>query len=245
MGAERRSMILGDKEKRQIAYHESGHTLVAKFIPDTDPVHKVTIIPRGMALGLTQQLPEGDSYIHTKDYTENTIAVLMGGRCAEEIIFGTKTTGAGNDIEHATELAHKMVCEWGMSDKLGPLAYGRKEEEVFLGRDILQSKDYSEQTSITIDEEVKRIVTDNYNRARKLLEANLSTLHRMAKYLLEHESLEGDQIDKIIRGEDLPPPSRPAAPTASAPAEPAKKTEAAPPDVAPALGPTLRPGFSV
>src|SRR6185436_122224 len=145
MGAERKSMILADDEKRMIAYHESGHTLVAKSLPGTDPVHKVTIIPRGMALGLTQQLPLDEKHIHSKDQAENTISVLMGGRCAEELIFNQKTTGAGDDIDKATDLARKMVCEWGMSD-LGPLAFGRKEGEIFLGRDMVQQQEYSEKT---------------------------------------------------------------------------------------------------
>lgn len=241
MGAERRSLILSEQEKRQISYHESGHTLVAKLIPGTDPVHKVTIIPRGMALGTTQQLPEGDSHIQTKDYTENTIAVLMGGRCAEELIFGTKTTGAGNDIERATELARRMVCEWGMSEKLGPLAYGKREEDLFLGRDFGQSKNYSEQTSISIDDEIKYIITYNYERAKKLLTDNIETLHRMAKYLLDYESLEGDQLDKIIRGEDLPPAPRPAAATP----EPKKEgVVIAPPEPSGGLVPSLRPGYT-
>ena len=240
MGAERRSLILSEQEKRQIAYHESGHTLVARLIPGSDPVHKVTIIPRGMALGVTQQLPDHDRYIQTKDYTDTMISILMGGRCAEELVFGTKTTGAGDDIERATDLARKMVCEWGMSETLGPLAYGRKDEEVFLGREIGQSKTYSEDTSITIDAEIKQIVTLNYQRSKKLLSDHIEVLHRMAKYLLEHESLDGEQIEQIIRGEDLPPP--PAA--APAPVVPSADRVVVAPSEPAILRPGLAPGYS-
>ena len=204
MGAERKSMILSEEEKRMISYHESGHTLVARSLPGTDPVHKVTIIPRGMALGLTQQLPLDEKHIHSKDQAENTISVLMGGRCAEELIFKQKTTGAGDDIDKATDLARKMVCEWGMSD-LGPLAFGRKEGEVFLGRDFVQHQEYSEKTAVAIDEEVTKIVSQNYDRAKRILEEKIDALHRLAQALLEFESLDGEQIDKIIRGEKLEP----------------------------------------
>ncbi len=243
MGAERRSMILSDEEKRQIAYHEAGHTLVAKLLPGTDPVHKVTIIPRGMALGVTQQLPEKDQYIQTRDYTEKVISVLMGGRCAEELIFSTKTTGAGDDLRRATELAHKMVCEWGMSEKLGPLTYGNKDEEIFLGRDFGRVQNYSEDTSLLIDEEVKAIVLENYRRAKGLLEKNLDTLHRMAKYLLEYESLEGDQIDKVVRGGSLPPLAKtpPPAPVAEAAGAQKKEEKAAARGAVPPLSPGLQP----
>lgn len=207
MGAERKSMILSEEEKKMIAYHESGHTLVAKSLPGTDPVHKVTIIPRGMALGLTQQLPIDERHIHSKEQAENTISVLMGGRCAEELIFKQKTTGAGDDIDKATDLARKMVCEWGMSD-LGPLAFGRKEAEIFLGRDFVQKQEYSEKTAIDIDEEVRKIISRNYERAKKVLEENQEALHRIAAALLEFESLDGDQIDRIIRGEKIEGPKR-------------------------------------
>jgi cell division protease FtsH len=213
MGSERKSMILHEEEKKVIAYHESGHTLVAKKLPRTDPVHKVTVIPRGMALGLTQQLPEGERYLHSKEYAENNIAVLMGGRIAEELIFNEKTTGAGDDINKATDMARKMVCEWGMSE-LGPLHFGQKEGEIFLGRDIGQHQEYSQQTALSIDTEVKNIVTDNYDRAKKILEDNIDALHRLAKTLLEHETLDGDQIDQILMGNEIgPPPTAPLTPT--------------------------------
>lgn len=204
MGAERRSMILSEEEKKMIAYHESGHTLVARSLPGTDPVHKVTIIPRGMALGLTQQLPMDEKHIHSKDQADNTISVLMGGRCAEELIFKQKTTGAGDDIDKATDLARKMVCEWGMSE-LGPLAFGRKEQEIFLGRDFSQHQEYSDKTAVEIDQEVRNIISRNYDRSLKILEEKSEALHRLAQALLEFESLDGDQIDRVIRGEKLEP----------------------------------------
>ncbi|QQR81959.1 MAG: ATP-dependent zinc metalloprotease FtsH [Deltaproteobacteria bacterium] len=218
MGAERKSMILSDSEKKTIAYHESGHTLVARVLPGTDPVHKVTIIPRGMALGLTQQLPLDEKHIHSKDQAENTISVLMGGRCAEEIMFSQKTTGAGDDIDKATNLARKMVCEWGMSD-LGPMSFGRKEQEVFLGRDFNQHQEYSEKTAIEIDGAVREIIAKNYNRAKSILSEKVDALHRLAEALLEHETLDGDQIDRLIRGEKIDPPTKkspPLPPTAVA-----------------------------
>ena len=198
-------MIISDEEKRTTAYHEAGHTLVAKMIPGTDPVHKVTIIPRGMALGVTQQLPEKDKYMQSKKQAEDMIAILMGGRCAEEIIFTEQTSGAGNDLEKATDIGRRMVCEWGMSDRLGPLTFGKKEEQIFLGREIAQHQDYSESTAVVIDDEVKKIVTANYERAKKILQENLEKLHRVAEALLEQESLDGDQINRVIRGEKLPP----------------------------------------
>lgn len=205
MGSERRSMIISDEEKKTTAYHEAGHTLVAKLIPGTDPVHKVTIIPRGLALGLTQQLPEKDKYIQSRKYTEDMIAILMGGRCAEEIIFEEQTTGAGNDIEKATEIARRMVCEWGMSDRLGPLAFGKKEEQIFLGREIAQHQDYSESTAVVIDDEVKKVIMASYVRAKKILSENVEKLHLLALALLEHEVLDGDEINRVLRGEKLPP----------------------------------------
>lgn len=204
MGSERRSMIISDEEKKTTAYHEAGHTLVARLIPGTDPVHKVTIIPRGMALGLTQQLPEKDKYMQSKKYAEDQVAILMGGRLAEEIIFNEITTGAGNDIERATDIARKMVCEWGMSEKMGPLSFGSKEDSPFLGRDVSRT-DYSQSTAVMIDDEVKRIVMSNYSRARKILEDNINTLHHLAQALLEYEVLDGDQINRLIAGEKLPP----------------------------------------
>jgi cell division protease FtsH len=163
MGAERRSMIISEEEKKTTAYHEAGHALVAAMVPHSDPLHKVTIIPRGMALGLTMQLPEGDKHNYSKDYLESRIAVMMGGRCAEEVFLNQSTTGAGNDIEQATELARKMVCEWGMSE-LGPLTYGNKEEQIFLGREISQHRDYSEETALRIDQEIRRFVNDGYTK---------------------------------------------------------------------------------
>ncbi|MBI5887755.1 MAG: ATP-dependent metallopeptidase FtsH/Yme1/Tma family protein [Deltaproteobacteria bacterium] len=198
MGSERRSMIISDSEKKNTAYHEAGHTLVAKLIPGTDPIHKVSIIPRGMALGLTQQLPIDERHTYNREYLLNNIAVLMGGRAAEEIILHHMTTGAGNDIERGTELARKMVCEWGMSDKLGPLTFGKREEHIFLGKEISQRRDFSEETAKEIDGEIKKTVMDNYIRARKLIEANIQTLNNLASALLEKESLNGAEIDRII-----------------------------------------------
>jgi len=200
MGAERKSMIMSDEEKRNTAYHEAGHVLVAKMIPGTDPVHKVTIIPRGRALGVTQQLPESDKYTFSKEFMLGRIAVLMGGRAAEELIFSQMTTGAGNDIEQATSLARKMVCEWGMSDQLGPLSFGKKDEQIFLGREISQHRDYSEATAMEIDTEVKQIVTQCYGKARTLLKENLETLKRISENLLEVEVLSAEQIDELING---------------------------------------------
>ncbi len=208
MGMERKSLIITDREKKITAYHEAGHVLVAKFMPEADPVHKVTIIPRGRALGVTTYLPIDEKHTYSKDYLEAMITYALGGRAAEKIIFNQLTTGAGNDIERATELARKMVCEWGMSEKLGPLAYGAKEEELFLGREITRSRNFSEQTAIAIDAEVKKIVTTAMKRAEKILRENLSTLHRLANALLEREILDSDEIDKILRGEELPPVER-------------------------------------
>jgi len=200
MGTERKSMIMTDEEKRNTAYHEAGHALVARLIPDTDPVHKVTIIPRGRALGLTQQLPESDKYTYSSENMLARIAVLMGGRTAEELIFGHMTTGAGNDIERSTELARKMVCEWGMSDKMGPVTFGKKEEQIFLGREISQHRDYSEATAVDIDNEVKRIVTESHDKARNLLTENIEILKQIAETLLETEVLNSDQLDEIMDG---------------------------------------------
>ncbi|MDO8519273.1 MAG: ATP-dependent zinc metalloprotease FtsH, partial [Deltaproteobacteria bacterium] len=236
MGAERKSMIISDEEKKTTAYHEAGHTLVARMIPGTDPVHKVTIIPRGMALGLTQQLPESDKHMQSKTFTEDVVAILMGGRTAEELIFGQQTTGAGNDIEKATEIARKMVCEWGMSERLGPLSFGKKEEQIFLGREFAQHQDYSESTAVVIDDEVKKIVMSNYERAKIILTENLDKLHFLALALLEHEVLDGDQIDRVIRGEKLPPvePVAPPPPPAVSVPEPVKKTRRVSPVIHPA-----------
>jgi cell division protease FtsH len=204
MGTERRSMIISNEEKKTTAYHESGHTLVAKLLPNTDPIHKVTIIPRGRALGLTQQLPIDEKHTYPKDYLLNNICILMGGRAAEEIVLNMKTTGAGNDIERATDLARKMVCDYGMSDKLGPLTFGKKEEQIFLGREISQHRDYSEETARKIDQEVRDIVTGSYNKAHKLIEDNLCTLHAMANALLEKETLESQDIDAILAASSKP-----------------------------------------
>ncbi len=198
MGTERKSMILSDEEKKITAYHEAGHTLVAKLLPGTDPIHKVTIIPRGHALGLTQQLPEGDRHTYPRSYLMNNLTILLGGRVAEELVLNEFTTGAGNDIERASELARKMVCEWGMSDALGPVAFGKKEEHVFLGKDFGQVKDYSEETAKKIDEEIRGIVHDAYTRAKALVEENLECLHQIAKALLTQESLDGKAIDSIL-----------------------------------------------
>jgi cell division protease FtsH len=208
MGIERKSLIISDKEKKVTSYHEIGHVLVAKKIPEADPVHKVTIIPRGRALGLTTYLPIDEKHAYSKEYLEAMIAYLLGGRAAEKLIFNQFTTGAGNDIERATNLAHKMVCEWGMSDRLGPLAFGAKEEEIFLGREITRSKNYSETTSILIDEEVKSLVMKGMELAEKILAENVEVLHRLALVLLEREILDAEEIDKVIRGEELPPLER-------------------------------------
>jgi cell division protease FtsH len=221
MGSERRSMIIPEEQKKRTAYHEAGHTLVARLIPGTEPVHKVTIIPRGMALGLTQQLPEEEKLSHSADYAESSVAILMGGRIAEELIFGEKSTGAGNDIEKATDLARKMVCEWGMSEKLGPLTFGKKEEQIFLGREFAQHKDYSEETANIIDMEVRNIVLRNYDRAKKLLETHLKELKAVAEALLERETLNSEEIDKVIAGEKLPP----VEPAVSKPPEKSKTQE--------------------
>ena len=200
MGVERKSIIISESEKKTTAYHEAGHALVAKLLPGTDPVHKVTIIPRGRALGLTMQLPTDDRYTYPRDYLYNNIAILMGGRAAEELVLNRMTTGAGNDIERATELARKMVCEWGMSEKLGPLTFGKKEEEIFLGREIAKHRDYSENTAIEIDNEVKKLVMENYERAKTLIKNNMNALKALAEALLEREVLDAPEIDKIIQG---------------------------------------------
>ncbi|MEW6375129.1 MAG: ATP-dependent zinc metalloprotease FtsH [Thermodesulfobacteriota bacterium] len=201
MGVERKSMIIPLEERRITAYHEAGHTLVARMIPGTDPIHKVTIIPRGRALGLTQQLPIDEKHTYPKDYLLNNIAVMMGGRAAEELVLNRQTTGAGNDIERATEIARKMVCEWGMSEKLGPLAFGQKEEQIFLGREFAQHRDYSEETARLIDNEIRNIVTQSYEKAKDIVQKNMAILHQLANTLLEKEVLDGHQIDSIIKGE--------------------------------------------
>jgi len=199
MGAERKSMVITNEEKRVTAYHEAGHTLVGLKVPNADPVHKVTIIPRGMALGVTQQLPEGDRHNYSKEYLLGQIAILMGGRLAEEVFLGSITTGASNDIERATELARAMVCEYGMSN-LGPLTFGKKEEQIFLGREISQHRDFSEDTAIKIDQEVKKLIGDQYERARTIIEENRDTMIRLAETLLDRETLDAVQIRRIIAG---------------------------------------------
>jgi len=203
MGAERRSMILTDEEKKVTAYHEAGHALIAAMLPLADPLHKVTIIPRGMALGLTMQLPETDRHNYTRDYLETDLTVFMGGRLAEELFLNQMSTGAGNDIERATAMARKMVCEWGMSS-LGPLTFGKKEEQIFLGREIAQHRDFSEETAIRIDYEVRRFVDEAYARAKKILEGNRETLIAIANALLEREVLDAIEIQLLIQGKALP-----------------------------------------
>jgi cell division protease FtsH len=203
MGAERKSMILSDEEKKVTAFHEAGHALVAVMSDHSDPLHKVTIIPRGMALGVTMQLPIDDKHTYTKNYLTTRLAIMMGGRLAEELFLDTMTTGAGNDIEQASELARKMVCEFGMSD-LGPLTFGKKEEQIFLGREINQHRDYSEETAIRIDAEVKRFIDNGYNAARDILSNNRDVLTRIANALLEREVLDANEIKLIMDGKELP-----------------------------------------
>ena len=205
MGMERKSLIISENEKKSTAYHESGHVLVSRFLPDTDPVHKVTIIPRGRALGVTSYLPIDEKHNYSRDYLNAMLAQLLGGRAAEKIVFNQFTTGAGNDIERATEIARKMVCEWGMSEKLGPVTFGKKAEEIFLGREISQHRDYSEETAKEIDREVRNIITDAQNIGEKLLNDNVDSLHNLATTLLDYEILDREQIDKVLNGEKLSP----------------------------------------
>jgi cell division protease FtsH len=214
MGSERRSMVITDEEKRVTAVHEAGHALLAVLLPNADPVHKVTIIPRGMALGLTTLLPVDDKHNHSRDYLQDQLAILLGGRIAEQITNGKLTTGAGNDLERVTDLARKMVCEWGMSDAMGPLTFGKKEEQIFLGREISKAQDYSEETAIRIDQEVKRFVMDNYERARQVLTEHKAILLKIADELLAREVLDADQVMRLAKGlplqEIVPPPATPA-----------------------------------
>ncbi len=233
MGVERKSMILSDEEKKNTAYHEAGHALVAAMTPGADPVHKVTIIPRGMALGLTMQLPEADKHTYTREYLEGMLAVLMGGRSAEEIFLGHITTGAGNDIERATDIARNMVCEWGMSE-LGPLAYGKKDEAIFLGREIAQHRDFSEDTAVQIDKEVKRIVNSAYDRARNLLSSNRDVLERVAQALLEREVIDAAEVKLLMEGKPLP--EKPRTPPPQAPPAPSVDPKAVRPELRPAPG---------
>ncbi len=236
MGSERRSMIISDEEKQVTAVHEGGHALLAVLLPHADPIHKVTIIPRGMALGVTQQLPVDDKHNYSRDYLNDQIAILLGGRLAEELTNGNVTTGAGNDLDRATDMARRMVCEWGMSESIGPLTYGKKEEQVFLGRDFAQSQDYSEGTAIRIDQEIKRIVTENYARARDLLSSHKDELIRIAEELLIREVLDADQVMRLAKGLPLDDPmsdsasgSAPPTGTVTPPADEADPAPIVPP----------------
>jgi cell division protease FtsH len=234
MGSERRSMIITEDEKRVTAIHEAGHALLAVLLPNADPVHKVTIIPRGMALGVTMQLPVDDKHNYSRDYLMDQLAILLGGRIAEEITNGKLTTGAGNDLERVTDLSRKMVCEWGMSEAMGPLTFGKKEEQIFLGREIGQAHDYSQDTAIRIDQEVKKFVMDNYDRARKVLTENKDALLKIADELLAREVLDADQVLRLARGEALAEPL----PTPRSPEEPRRESPERP-GIVPALGKTV------
>ncbi len=203
MGKERKSMVMNEEEKRSTAYHEAGHALVAHYLPHADPLHKVTIIPRGRALGVTMQLPEEDKYNYKREYMESSIAILLAGRLAEEMFLGSTTTGASNDLERVTDLARKMVCEWGMSEEMGPLTFGKREEQIFLGREIAQHQDYSESTAIKIDKEVKRIVLEGDAKARQVLEDNRESLVRLAEALLEYETLDSEEIERVVQGKPI------------------------------------------
>jgi cell division protease FtsH len=215
MGSERRSMMISDAEKRITAIHEAGHALLTVLLPHADPIHKVTIIPRGMALGLTQQLPVDEKHNYSREYLNDQLSILLGGRIAEEITSGSVTTGAGNDFERATELARRMVCEWGMSDAMGPLTFGKKEEQIFLGREIAQHQDYSEDTAVKIDQEVKHIVMQNYERSREILLAHKATLRKIAEELLVHEVLDAEQVRRIAAGQALDEEAPAAVPSAA------------------------------
>jgi cell division protease FtsH len=208
MGVERKSVLISDEEKKTTSYHECGHVIVAKSIPEADPVHKVTIIPRGRALGVTSYLPVDEKHTYSRDYLEAVITYALGGRAAERIVFNQITTGAGNDIERATDIARKMVCEWGMSEKLGPLKYGQADQEIFLGRDFGHQKTFSDTTARIIDEEIRRIVETGAVRAESILRDKVETLDRMANALLERETLDSGEIDLIMAGTELPPFSK-------------------------------------
>jgi cell division protease FtsH len=225
MGTERKSLLITDEEKRLTAYHEAGHVLVAKFTPKSDPVHKVTIIPRGRALGVTTTLPIDEKHNYSKSFCEGMLVHLMGGRAAEELVMKELTTGAGNDIERATALARKMVCEWGMSDRLGPLTFGKKDEEIFLGREIARHQDYSDKTSELIDDEIKLIVDVAAEKARKIVSEHMEKLHSLAKALLEREMLDGAEIDKVLNGEVLDPIKKNSTKAAKKPGKRAKKDD--------------------
>ncbi len=235
MGSERRSMIISDHEKRVTAIHEAGHALLTVLLPNADPIHKVTIIPRGMALGLTQQLPADEKHNYSRDYLSDQIAILLGGRIAEEITMDSLTTGAGNDLERATELARKMVCEWGMSDAMGPLTFGKKEEQIFLGREIAQHQDYSEDTALKIDQEVKRFVTDNYQRSHRLLSEHKATLVKIADALLAREVLDAEQVKRLAAGLPIDEAPQVAARPAIADEDEARPRQKERPAIVPAL----------
>jgi cell division protease FtsH len=235
MGSERRSMIISDAEKRVTAIHEAGHALLTVLLPHADPIHKVTIIPRGMALGLTQQLPADEKHNYSKEYLNDQIAILLGGRIAEEITMDSLTTGAGNDLERVTELARRMVCEWGMSENMGPLTFGKKEEQIFLGREIAQHQDYSEDTALKIDHEVKRFVTDNYQRAHQLLLDQKDTLVKIAEALLAREVLDGEQVRRLAAGQPLDEVQAVAAAVAVADADEARPRQKERTPMVPAL----------
>jgi cell division protease FtsH len=202
-------MIISESERKITAYHEAGHALVAKLTPGTDPIHKVTIIPRGMALGLTQQLPIEDKYTLSRTSLNGTIMVLLGGRAAEEIVFGERTSGAGNDLDRVTDIARRMVCEWGMSEKVGPITFGKGEEQIFLGKEISKPKDYSEETAIEIDNEIRSIVTGNYTKAKATLDENIDLLHEIAEVLLDKEVIDGKELEELVakhKQKDYPSP---------------------------------------
>jgi cell division protease FtsH len=239
MGSERRSMIISDAEKRVTAIHEAGHALLTVLLPHADPIHKVTIIPRGMALGLTQQLPADEKHNYSREYLNDQLAILLGGRIAEEITMDSLTTGAGNDLERATELSRKMVCEWGMSDEMGPLTYGKKEEQIFLGREIAQHQDYSEDTARRIDQEVKKFVTGNYQRAHELLVGNKTTLVNIADALLAREVLDADQVKRLAAGLPLDEPQAAAARPAMADEDEARPRQKERAPMVPALNKPL------
>jgi cell division protease FtsH len=239
MGSERRSMIISDAEKRVTAIHEAGHALLAVLLPHADPIHKVTIIPRGMALGLTQQLPADEKHNYSRDYLNDQIAILLGGRIAEEVTMDSLTTGAGNDLERATELARRMVCEWGMSDAMGPLTFGKKEEQIFLGREIAQHQDYSEDTALKIDQEVRRFVTNNYERAQGLLSQNKETLVKIADALLAREVLDAEQVTRLAAGKPLDEPQPVAARVAAAGEDEARPRQKERPSIVPSINKPL------